>query len=132
MSEENVELLRGVFEATAKGDAGAWLRAMDPRVRLYPRSEEPGVRGLYEGWDGVMEYMVNWYSQWDDYEAEPVEFVDAGDDVLVVIRERGRMGQSEIEIEEKFSHSFKLEAGRIVEWRHYDSNEQALEALGLR
>jgi ketosteroid isomerase-like protein len=131
MSREDVESLQAVFQAIADGDATAWLRAMDPEVRLYPRSEEPGVRAVYEGWDGVMEYLVNWYSDWEDYESEPVEFQDAGDQVLVVLRERGRMERSGIEVEEEFSHSFKLRDGRIVEWRHHNSRQDALDALGL-
>ena len=131
MSQEDVETLRAVFEATAAGDAAAWLRAMDPEVRLYPRSEEPGVRAVYEGWDGVMEYLVNWYSDWEHYETEAVKYLDAGDQVLVVLRERGRMERSGIEVEQEFSHSFTLRDGRIVEWRHYNSHQDALEAVGL-
>jgi len=49
MSRENVETLQAVAKATGEGDATAWLRAMDPDVRVYPRSEEPGVRAVYEG-----------------------------------------------------------------------------------
>jgi ketosteroid isomerase-like protein len=131
MSREDVETLRAVARSAAEGDATAWLRALDPDVRMYPRSEEPGVRAVYEGWDGVMEYMLNWYGQWDDYEFEPVTFLDAGDEVLVVLRERGRLERQGIEVEMEFSHSFKLQEGRIVEWRHYDSHQQALEAVGL-
>jgi ketosteroid isomerase-like protein len=131
MSRQDVETLRAVAESGAQGDATAWLRAMDPQVRLYPRSEEPGVRKVYEGWEGVMDYMTNWYSQWEEYEYEPVRFLDAGDRVLVVLRERGRMERDGIEVEKEFSHSFMLRDGRIVEWRHYDSHRQALEALGL-
>jgi ketosteroid isomerase-like protein len=131
MSREHVEILRTVAGEVSDGDAGAWLRAMDPEVRLYPRPEEPGVRRVYEGWDGVMEYMVNWFGQWDDYVADPVEFLDADDQVLVVFRERGRMERGGIEIEQDFSYSFRIRDGLIVEWRAYDSHEQALAAVGL-
>ncbi|HKF79940.1 MAG TPA: nuclear transport factor 2 family protein [Thermoleophilaceae bacterium] len=131
MSQADVETLRALATTVAEGDATAWLRAMDPAVRVYPRSEEPGVRAVYDGWDGVMEYMVNWYSQWEDYEVEPLEFLDAGDQVLVVIQERGRMDREGLNVTQEFSHSFKLREGLVVEWRMYDSHEQALEAVGL-
>jgi hypothetical protein len=49
-----------------------------------------------------MEYMLNWYSQWDDCEAEAVKFLDGGKAVLVVTRERGRMARTGIEVEEEF------------------------------
>jgi ketosteroid isomerase-like protein len=131
MSQENVEVLKAVAASAADGDAMAWLRAMDPAVRVYPRPEEPGVLAVYEGWDGVMQYTINWYSQWEDYDVEPVEFLDAGDQVLVVMRERGRLERGGLEVEQEFSHSFKLRDGLVVEWRMYDSHDQALEAVGL-
>ena len=131
MSQENVELVRAVAEEAAQGDGAAWLRAMDPDVRLYPRSDEPGVASVYEGWQGVMDYMVNWFGQWESYEFEAVECRDAGDQVLVVMRERGRMEESGIEVEESFSYSFRLRDSRIVEWRHHNSHGEALEAVGL-
>jgi hypothetical protein len=108
-----------------------WLRAMNPGVRVYPRSDEPGVRAVYEGWDGVVEYKVNWFSQSEDYEAEPVKFLDAVDQVLVVYarawsngarRDRGRGGGS---------YSFKLRDGLIVEWRHYVSHQQVVWAAAV-
>jgi ketosteroid isomerase-like protein len=132
VSQENVEVLRVAFAEMADGDAMAVLRVSDENVRLYPRPEEPGVRPVYEGWEGCMEYFSNWYGQWDAYEISPVEFLDAGDHVVVVLHERGRLERSEIEIKQDFSHSFKLRDRRIIEWRMYDNHDQALDAVGLR
>jgi ketosteroid isomerase-like protein len=131
MSRENVELLQAVAAEVAEGDAMAWLRLMTDDVRVFPRPEEPGVKEVYEGLDELMEYALNWYAQWEDYELVPVRFFDAGDQVLVVMLEHGRMARDGIRIEQEFSHSFTMRDGRIVEWRMYDSHEQALEALGL-
>ena len=79
-----------------------------------------------------MEYLVNWFGQWDEYESELVEITDAGEHVLVVARERRkRLAQSEIEVVEDFTHSFVLRDGKVTEWHMYDSHAAALEALGL-
>ena len=131
MSQENVEIVRRGTEAFNQNDFEGWFAIASTEIKLYPRPEEPGVLAVYEGWDGVMEYLVNWYSHWEDYEGEPVEFLDAGDQVLVVMRERGRLERDRLEVEQEFSHSFKLREGSVVEWRMYDSHEQALEAVGL-
>jgi ketosteroid isomerase-like protein len=131
MSQENVEIVRRGMEAFNQNDFEGWFAIASTEIKLYPRPEEPGVLTVYEGWDGVMEYLVNWYSQWEDYEGEPVEFLDAGDQVLVVMRERGRLERDRLEVEQEFSHSFKLREGSVVEWRMYDSHEQALEAVGV-
>jgi ketosteroid isomerase-like protein len=132
MSQENVEIVRRTFEASSDGDVGVWFQAADPDIRVYPRSEEPDAADEYRGLDGLMDYLVNWYSQWDDYEIDPIEIIDAGKHVLVVTRERGRVERKGVEVEENFNHSFVLRNGKVVEWHMYDSHADALEALGLR
>ena len=131
MSVADVQVVRAAFDEVAEGDVMAILRAMAPDVRVHPRPEEPGVGDVYEGWQGAMDYAMNWYGQWEEYEAEPLEYIDAGHAVLVVLRERGRMKRDGVEVVQDFSHSFRLEGGRIVEWRMYDTHAQARAALGL-
>src|SRR3954468_14559106 len=131
MSRENVEIIRSGFEAVAEGDLGAWFRLADPDIRVIPRPAEPDAATEYRGLDGLMEYAVNWYSQWDEYESEPVEIIDAGEQVVVRARERGRVERTGIEVSEDFSHSFRLRGRKVVEWRMYDSHAEALEAVGL-
>jgi ketosteroid isomerase-like protein len=131
MSRENVEIIRSGFEAVAEGDMGAWFRLADPDIRVIPRPAEPDAATEYRGLDGLMEYAVNWYSQWDEYESEPVEIIDAGEQVVVRARERGRVERTGIEVLEDFSHSFRLREGKVVEWRMYDSHAEALAAVGL-
>jgi uncharacterized protein len=132
MSRENVEVVRRAFGAAADGDMGAWFQTADPEIRVYPRSEEPDAAQEYRGLEGLMEYLTNWYSQWDDYDFEPIEFVDAGEHVLVVNRERGRVERTGVEIEEDFNHSFVVRNGKIAEWHMYNTHAEALEAVGLR
>ena len=66
MSQENVELVRRGFEAVADGDLGVWFRLADPDIRVRPRPAEPDAGDEYQGLDGLMDYAVNWYSQWDE------------------------------------------------------------------
>jgi ketosteroid isomerase-like protein len=120
-----------VFEASADGDLGAWFRAADPEIRVLPRPAEPDARGEYRGLDELMEYLLNWYGQWEEYEVEPVSLEDVGDHVLAVVRERGRLEGSGLEVEEDFSHSFVLREGKVAEWRMYDNHAEARRALGL-
>ena len=133
MSQENVEIVRRGMEAFNQNDFEGWFAIASTEIKLYPRPEEPGVLTVYEGWDGVMEYLVNWYSQWDvTMEGEPVEFLDAGDQVLVVMRERGRLERDRLEVEQEFRPLVQTPRGEASSsgactTRH----EQALEAVGL-
>ena len=121
-------MVRRGLEAFSQSDFEGFYALTSTEIKLYPRPEEPGVLPVYEGWDGLLEWMVNWYSHWDDYVGEAIDILDAGDQVLVVMHERGRMARGELEVEQDFSHSFKVRDGQVVEWRMYDSHEQALEA----
>jgi len=131
MSQENVETVRCLFEAASDGDVGTLFQAADPDCRVYPRPEEPDAAREYRGLDGLMEYLTNWYGQWDEYESEPLEIIDAGEQVLVISRERGRVGRTGIEVVEDFWHSFVLRGGKFLEWHMYDGRAEALEAVGL-
>ena len=66
MAGEQLKLVKRLALAFERGDLQTALESTDPHVRVYPRSEEPGVKQVYEGHDGVFEYLGNWYSQWDD------------------------------------------------------------------
>ncbi len=131
MSQENLNTLRRLFEAASEGDVSVWFQGADPDIRVHPRSEEPDAAEEYRGLDGLMDYLLNWYSQWDFYESEPLEMIDAGEHVLVVARERGRVERTGMEVVEDFCHSFVVRDGKVLEWHMYDSRADALEAVGL-
>jgi ketosteroid isomerase-like protein len=131
MSQENVEIVRGGFDAVARGDLEGWLSDVGAKVKVYPRPEEPGVRDSYEGHEGVLEYLANWYSGWESYIVEPERFIDGGDYVIVDVREVGVAEGSGMRVEENFAHAFKVSHGKIVEWRMFGPMQEALEAVGM-
>jgi ketosteroid isomerase-like protein len=130
-SQQDVEIVRSVFQRMLDGEAAALIQAADPEIVIWPRPDEPDATDKYRGLEGLVDYSVNWFGQWYEYEAEPVELVGTGEYVLVVMRERGRMERAGPQVEADFSHSFKLRDGKIIEWRMYDSHAEALEAVGL-
>jgi len=132
MSHENVEVIRRAFKAFSENDFEGWFAVASEEIRLYPRREEPGAKDCYEGWDGMLDYLVNWYSGWVDYTAEPERFIDGGEYVVVDVREVGIAEQSGMRVEENFAHAFKIAESQIVEWRMFGPVKEALEAVGLR
>jgi ketosteroid isomerase-like protein len=132
MSKDNVEVVKLVLAAFSDGDYEAVFALVDPDVRVYPRPDEPGAEPVYRGHEGLVDYTVNWYSQWDDYEFETRTVREApGDRVLLLLNERGRLQGSGITVEQEFTHSYTVRGGKIVEWRQYESYPQALTDVGL-
>jgi ketosteroid isomerase-like protein len=131
MSQEDVEIVQRGFEAFSRNDFEDWYALASTEIRVYPRREEPGVKDCYEGWDEMLDYLVNWYSGWDDYTVQAERFIDAGEYVVVDVREVGTAQQSGMRVEQNFAHACKVRDGKIVEWRMFGPLEEALEALGL-
>jgi ketosteroid isomerase-like protein len=120
----------GASGRSARTDFEGWYAVASEEIKVYPRPEEPGVKACYEGWDELLDYMVNWYSGWEDYSVEAEGFIDAGDYVVVDVREVGIAEQTGIRVEANFAHAFKVRDGKVVEWRMFGPVNEAFEALG--
>jgi ketosteroid isomerase-like protein len=129
VTEENVDIVKRALEAYVAGDLDGWWASASPTIRVYPRPEEPGVKEMYEGEEGVYEYLANWYSGWSAYTVEPQSFEARGDWVVVDLLETGTAKQSEIEVAENFAHALRLRDGEIVEWRMYGPMSEAFAAI---
>jgi ketosteroid isomerase-like protein len=84
------------------------------------------------GHTGVLEAFGIWPEQWDDYHIEISRIVaDPGDYVVVTTQSRGRGKQSGVEVQMDFTFVLTVRDGKIVEWRIFVSEDEALEAAGL-
>src|SRR4026209_1980769 len=88
MSQENAEIVRSCMEAFDAGDYETALEAFAPDIE-YDLSHFPDG-GVSLGHDGVREAFRIWLGTWEDYRQERDELVDAGDEVIVPVREYGR------------------------------------------
>ena len=130
MSQENVEIVRAAFDAYFRGDMESVLRLMDPEIVVMQPPEVPDGRTLH-GHAGVMEAIAAWPEQWDDYQLEIVQIVDAGDNVVVRTHQRGRGKGSGVEVEDEIWFVAGFRNGRIADWRMFGAESDALEAAGL-
>ena len=70
---------------------------------------------------------------WGDVSFEPVEFIDAGDDVVVaVVAIRGHGRGSDVPIDGLAVFVYDVRDSAIVRDRAFESRREALEAAGLR
>ena len=128
MSQENVEVVRRIYEAFAAGDVAAILEAADPNIRCYDRPDRPGA-SVYSGHDGLLEFRESDRDVFENVRYEPSDFIDAGDHVVVRIRQTGRGKASSVPVEEVIANAWKLRDSKCVEVRVYSSEREALEAV---
>ena len=74
---------------------------------------------------------TRWNSDWERLDMVDEEFVDAGDNVVVVMhyRGRGRLSGVTVEQEEFEVHTFR--DGQCVRKVNFETRSEALEAAGL-
>jgi ketosteroid isomerase-like protein len=88
MSQENVELLRRMYEAFYRGDFEGALAYFDPEVEVDAsmRVDE----GIGRGRDAVYAMVARWLGAWDEWREEIEEIRDLGGHVLVASKQHGR------------------------------------------
>ena len=133
MSSENVEAIRRVYEAMARGDFWTAGEVFDPEMVWEWSSSLSGLTGTatYHGIEGVEAATRDFFKAWDWFRQEAEELIEVGDDVLVITRTRARMKGSEREIEGKAAELWTFRAGKVIHHKAYDSPAEALEAAGL-
>ena len=129
MSQENVEVVRQMYDAYSRGDNEAALAAFDPEVEMDASVRPEG--GVYRGRQGIAEALRTWSGTWEDFKIKVEEMIDAGERVLVAEHQTGRGKGSGIPLDEHTFSIFTVEAGKIVRLVWVPTRAAALAAAGL-
>jgi ketosteroid isomerase-like protein len=128
MSQENVEVVRELWDAYSRGDFDRVIALSDPYVVLVSLEEGP----LY-GPDAVRANYARWMEAWEDKPETTVEeVIGMGDHVFVIARFQGRGRGSGVRVEERLYEVYTLRNGRILRVDEFSDRAEALEAVGLR
>jgi uncharacterized protein len=123
---DRVEKVRAGYRAFSEGDFETAVELLDERVEWHPPPSSLEPQPLY-GRDAVRDYLKpNIFSM---QSAEPQEFIEQGDRILVVARVRARGRESGLEFELTNFHLWEIEGDRVVRFRPYEDRAEALAAL---
>ena len=134
MSQENVEVVRRVFDAVERRDGAAALALYDADFEWdfsrVPWGEVAGP-GVHRGRDALPRVYREWLSAWENYEEKLEELIDAGESVISVLTGRGRGRASGAEVEITTAGVWTVRDGKVVRSVWFPTREKALEAVGL-
>jgi ketosteroid isomerase-like protein len=131
MSQENVELVRHVYESGLMDrDPEELMELATPDIEYVnpPYAVEPGVR---RGLDAVAQAMRRFAEVWDESRHELRELHDCGDVVVAAVSWYTRSRGSERDLVNEEAHSWTLHEGRIARFEWGQDLGKALEAAGL-
>jgi ketosteroid isomerase-like protein len=125
-----VEIVKRSYAAFARGDLDGVL------ADLHPDIEWQQAQGLPHGgvYHGVGEVRRNIFDPldaewWTEFSAEPSEFLDAGDDVVVLGRYLGVAKGTAKLLDVPFVHVWTMKDGKAVLFRQFLDTRGWVEAL---
>ena len=138
MSQENVEFIEALVSGAGDMDKQAVLAALPELIAQTcapdiewvedPRRADGAV---YRGHEGVRQSWERWLEQWDEWEFELERFIDCGDQVLAIARERGRGATSGASVSARNYMAFTIREGKIARYQEFYDEQDALKAVGL-
>ena len=133
MSQENVEFVRRIWEASERRDTAAVFALYDPAIVWdFSHAAPVELRGLYHGYDGLRQFFRQWLEPFENFHAEAETFIDAGDSVVVGYRQSGRGKASGAEVEMPAAWSvYRIRDGLVTRIEVFQTKPEALEAAGL-
>jgi ketosteroid isomerase-like protein len=124
-----MEVVRGVYDATRRGDRDAVTALLDPAVE-WEIPEELPYGGSFKGPDGVMrsraianEHFV------PGQKFTPEHVFPCGDRIVGMGKMEAVVAASEEHIEVPFAHVWKVEGDKVVARRQYTDTGRILRAL---
>ena len=115
-----VDLVRRSYDAFARGDLDAVLADMHPEIEWHQAQGLPHG-GRYSGVADVRRNIFDPLDEewWDEFSAVPEEFLDAGNEVVVIGRYRGIAKGTGKELDVPFVHVWTVREEKAVRFRQF-------------
>jgi ketosteroid isomerase-like protein len=124
MSQENVDLIRRIYAAWDRQESAREF--IDEAVEYInpPYAVERGTRHGRRSFSAVRD-------TYDQFDVRIDEFIDAGEDVVVLARYEARGRGSGVEVEGEHGYVWTVRDGKAVRFKWFQHHAEALEAAGL-
>lgn len=131
MSQENVEIVRRLFEAVERRDLAGILAAYDENI-IIREAESLPYGGIYHGFDGAQKHAAGYVQTWGNFQTTneqklDAEFLDAGEKVIVLWRQRAANGGRNFD--SSAASVYKLRDGKIIESEMFQDTAAILSFL---
>lgn len=123
MSQENVELVRRIYEAWGREESARDFIAEDIEYVNPSYAVESGTRLGRASFRVVRE-------TYGDFKVRVEQYVDAGDEVVVLAQYKGSGGGSGVPVSGEHGYVWTVRDGQAVRFQWFQSHREALDAAG--
>lgn len=132
MSQENVDVIRGLYNAFSAGDVPGVLGVMSPDIVWMEAENFPYADGNpYVGPQAVLEgVFARCIGEWDGFAVEIDEILDAGDTIVAFGRYTGTYKATGKPQNTQLVHVWRIEDGKIAAYQQHADTLQVARAMG--
>jgi ketosteroid isomerase-like protein len=123
------EWQRDTIEAYRTADVDWLLQIADPEIEIVQPTEFPDAT-TYRGPEAMIDALLDWPREWEDFEVEPKRIFAPNDNQCVVVAtHRGRSRSYGVDVEAEVVWLYTLRDERIKRWEMYMSLDAAMDAV---
>jgi ketosteroid isomerase-like protein len=126
VTDESVQVVRELIDAWNRRDLDSALARLHPECELRPVESI----GTVHGHDEFAAGFAEWFEAFEEFEADPQEFIADGDRVLVPVIQRARGKGSGVEVSQRFHQLFELRDGLVIRFEEFADSDEARRAFG--
>ena len=132
MSQENVNVIRGMYDAFATGNIPVIIAALDPQIEWWEAENFIYAdRNPYVGPSAVLEGVFGRIAdEWEGFAVSPEGILDAGDTVVGHGYYSGTYKANGASVRAQFAHHFTFRDGKVVKFQQYTDTAQFARAVG--
>ena len=125
-----VPFVQRFLDLVVAQDTAAMADMLDPEVVWFGTHGGLDESQVLRGPAAVLEYMLEIQEPWEEFGVEIEQVIEAGDAVVVFMRETGRARHGGPEVQNDTAMIFKVRQERVVEITGYLDRDEALRAAG--
>jgi len=131
MSQENVALIRGIYDGFAAGDVGAVLGAMSQDIvwneaENFPYADHNPYVGPQAVAEGVFARCIG---EWDGFTVSVDEVLDAGDTIVALGRYSGTYKATGKAMNAQLVHVWRVAGGKATHFQQYADTLQVAQVI---
>ena len=119
MSKQDVNTMRTAYEAFNRSDVPAVLEAFDPQIEWHEPGGGRAPHGTFSGAESVANDVFSKVPEnFDEFEAQPDTFIDAGEHLVVVGTFRGK-SKAGRQMQARYAHVWRMRDGKAVSFQNH-------------
>jgi hypothetical protein len=132
LSQQNLELIRSIYDAFAASDVPGVLAGMTPDI-IWNEAENSlyADRNPYVGPEAIRTgVFARLGAEWDGFDVVPEEYLDAGETVVVLGRYQAAYKATGKAMDAQFAHVWRVRDSKAARVQQYIDTLQAARCAG--